>query len=50
MTISNSDSADKTLRILWSVRNTWQSRLRGVRREVLRADLRHLRARPRVKT
>lgn len=48
MNISNRDSAEEMRRILWSMRNTWDSKLRGIVRELLRADLRHLRARPQV--
>jgi hypothetical protein len=50
MTIPNSDSVNEPLRTLWSIRNTWDSKLRGLVRELLRADLRHLHARARVKT
>ncbi len=50
MTISNSDPAQESLRTLWSMRNTWDPRLRSIVRELLRADFRQMRARPRVKT
>ena len=49
MTLSNSDPVVESLRTLWHMRNTWDPRLRGIVRELLRADFQHLRTRSQVK-